>query len=88
MSDRIVELIATRNCIVHNRCLIDDKYLRSVKNPKFGKGEKRKIQLGDFEEAIQTLNRVVLATDQGVVSEFGLECLPATVARATPRATN
>lgn len=78
ISDTIVELIATRNCIVHNRGLIDDKYLRTVKNPKFRKGEKREIEISGFEETVQILNRVVLATDQGVASKYGLECFPAT----------
>jgi hypothetical protein len=78
MSDTIVELIATRNCIVHNRGLIDDKYLRTVETPKFRKYEKREIEVSDFEETVQILNRVVLATDQGVVSKYGLECFPAT----------
>ncbi len=83
MSDTIVELIATRNCIVHNRGLIDDKYLRTVRNPKFRKDQKRNIEISDFEEAVQMLNRVVLATDKGVASKFGLECLEAALDRGS-----
>lgn len=81
MSDTIVELIATRNSIVHNRGLIDDKYLRTVRNSKFRTGEKREIEVNDFYRAVQILNGVVLATDQGVASKYGLECFPPTSGR-------
>jgi hypothetical protein len=78
MSDTIVELIATRNSIVHNRGLIDDKYLRTVKNSKCTNGAKREIEVKEFDRAVQILSRVVLATDQGVASKYGLECFPPT----------
>ena len=73
ISKTIVELIATRNAIVHNRGEIDDKYLRIVKDSRFRKGEKRQITIDELHEALTILDRIVIATDQGAVAKYGLE---------------
>jgi hypothetical protein len=72
----IEELIATRNAIVHNRGCIDDKYLRTVRDSKFKKGEKRKILVDDFFHAMSFLSQIVVDTDRAAVSKYGLETSP------------
>jgi hypothetical protein len=74
ISETVVELIATRNTIVHNRG--HEKYLRTVKNSKFRRGEKRKITVDDYLEAEQIFERIVIATDQEAVVKYGLESSP------------
>ena len=71
-----MELIATRNTIVHNRGRIDDKYLRTVKNSKIRKGEKREIAVDEYLEAEPMLGSIVIATDHAAVTKYGLETFP------------
>lgn len=72
----VVELIATRNAIVHNRGRVDDKYLRAIKNSNFKKDEKRTITVDNYLEAEPMLGSIVIATDDAAVAKYGLETLP------------
>ena len=74
--ETIEELIATRNTIVHNRGRIDDKYLRTVRNSKFRKGDKRKIETDDYFGAEQMLHSIVRTTDEAAVAKYTLETFP------------
>jgi hypothetical protein len=74
--ENVVELIATRNTIIHNRGRIDDKYLRTVKNSKTRKGEKREIAVGEYFEAEEMLGSIVIATDHAAAAKYGLEAFP------------
>jgi hypothetical protein len=68
----VVEMIATRNIIVHNRGLVDEKYLRSLNTSTFKVGDLRELDVDDMFETLETLNTIVSATDQKIVQKFSL----------------
>lgn len=70
--DAIVELISTRNIIAHNRCFVDERYLRSVKNSNFNVGDCRKLEVDDLFDGIELLDGVVFQTDSMARRKFGL----------------
>ena len=72
-AEEVVELIATRNTIAHNRGVVDQKYVRSVKAPRFRLGDVRKFDNETLLGSMSLLNGVVDATDRAIVSSFGLE---------------
>jgi hypothetical protein len=72
-SEEVAELIATRNVITHNRGIVDQKYVRSVKAPNFKLGDVRKFDNSTLLASISLLNKVVDATDKAIVTNFGLE---------------
>jgi hypothetical protein len=74
--DEIIELIATRNVIAHNRGAIDQKYLGIVKNSLFKAGERRILYAADFFAAIKLLGQTVETTDRAVANNFGLDIPP------------
>jgi hypothetical protein len=72
----VIELIATRNLIGHNRGVVDQKYLRIAKASRFQAGERRKLKPDELFAAIALLGQIVEATDRAVATSFGLEILP------------
>jgi hypothetical protein len=68
----IVELIATRNIIVHNRGLVDAKFLRTVTTSTHRLGELRKLEVADLYTTLSILNTIVSATDQKIAEKFNL----------------
>lgn len=75
-SDAVIELIATRNVIAHNRGLVDEKYLRTVPTPRFNLGEVRKLEVGDLLGALALLHRIVSETDLLAAEKFQLPTGP------------
>ncbi len=76
-SDRnvVVELIATRNVIAHNRGLIDDRYLRAVTQPRFQIGTPRTLSVDDLSSGVALFHRVVFDTDDASLKKFGLSAV-------------
>lgn len=72
-TEKIAELIATRNVIVHNRGRVDAKYLRSNPSSDFSLGSVRKLDVPYYLEALSLLNSLVASTDIEVVGKFSLE---------------
>ncbi len=68
----VVELIATRNLIVHNRGVVDARYLNAAGDSQFTVGNKRRIKTDEYHEALDLLNRIVAATDGAVAAKFGI----------------
>ncbi len=71
--DQVIELIATRNAIAHNRGIVDQRYLAIVKTPRFKLGEIRILTVDDLFAAMSLLGKIVGATDTLTVSSFGLD---------------
>lgn len=71
--ERLVELIATRNLIAHNRGIVDRGYYRTVSDPEFSLGEVRVLEGPDYLEAIEVLTEVVRCTDSAVGGKFKIE---------------
>lgn len=71
--ESIVELISTRNIIAHNRGHVDERYLRSVKNPMFSLGSCRKLAADDFFLGFTLLNEVVFKTDSAAQKNLILQ---------------
>jgi uncharacterized protein YutE (UPF0331/DUF86 family) len=71
--DIMVEFIALRNIIVHNRTIIDKKFISTVKRTDLKIGEKFKITTDYFFEAIKVINQVVIRTDRKILEKFNLE---------------
>lgn len=69
----IIELIATRNIIVHNRGRVDEKYLRTAPTSAYRLGDLRRLEVDDLFNAIAILNMAVSATDQAIAQKFNLE---------------
>jgi hypothetical protein len=72
---KIVELIATRNIIVHNRGRVDSKYFRGNPSTIYPTGSIRTLDVDYFFEAIGLLNSLVAMTDPKIVKKFSLATL-------------
>jgi hypothetical protein len=68
----VIELIATRNLIVHNRCIVDEKYVRTVGGTMRKVGDLRDLELHDFTQALELLDSIVIATDKASARKFRL----------------
>lgn len=79
----VVELIATRNIIAHNRGLIDERYTRTVRSPKFAVGECRSLEVDEFFDGFSLLNSIVIKTDKAAREKFELATVR--IARPTKR---
>ncbi len=74
--DAVVELIATRNVIAHNRGLVDEKYMRAAPKVRFNLGEVRELKVDDLFDALALLHRVVAETDRLAAEKFQLSTVP------------
>lgn len=74
--ESLIELIATRNLITHNRCIVDGKYLRTVLTTDLTKGELRKVEVDYYFHGVELLWNVVSFTDSGIAGKFGIAMLP------------
>jgi len=70
--DRVVELIALRNIIVHNRGRVDERYRAAVPSSSAKVGAKREIEVDDLFGAVALLDAVVSTTDSAVAGKFRL----------------
>jgi hypothetical protein len=70
--EQIVELIATRNLIVHNRGIVDERYKKAVSTTKFALRQQRDLVVQDLLSAKELLDYVVNVTDGAIVAKFGL----------------
>jgi hypothetical protein len=68
----VVDLIATRNLIAHNRGIVDARYLKAVPGSPFREGQKRLVDANDFLGAAQLLHNIVVGTDAAVALKFNL----------------
>jgi len=86
----VVELIATRNVIAHNRGVVDERYVRIVASPRFAIGASRALEVNDLFDALALLHRVVFETDEAAIQKFGLGSTPITVPtrREQPKASD
>jgi hypothetical protein len=66
----VIELLATRNLIAHNRCIVDERYLRLTKNTKWRVGEKRELDVDDYWECLKLLHGTVIATDAATAKKY------------------
>jgi hypothetical protein len=78
--ETVIEVIATRNIIAHNRGFIDERYTRAVDVPKSRIGTHRLLSVDYFFGAYSLLSDAVFKTDTAARSKFGLptvkiECL-------------
>lgn len=71
--ESITNLIALRNLIVHNRCVVDAKYLRTVGDSELEIGDSVEIDVDDVFERLNLLNTIVNTTDAAVCGKFGIE---------------
>ncbi len=65
--------MATRNIIVHNRCLIYKVYINIVGKTAFSEGEKREIKHPYLFKAYDSLTKVVFDTDSMVIKKYGVK---------------
>lgn len=72
-TDAITDLIGLRNLIVHNRCVVDAKYLRTVSGSDLEIGERVEIDIDEVFEHLNLLNTIANTTDAAVCGKFGLE---------------
>jgi hypothetical protein len=68
----VIELIATRNIIAHNRGIVDERYIRSVRHPSFPLGARRDLSVDYFYEAKNLLDKIVYNTDKSAQKKFAL----------------
>lgn len=73
--EQVVELIATRNLIVHNRGIVDERYRKAVPASSFAVGHLRTLEIQDFQAATDLLDTVVRITDSAVAGKFGISQL-------------
>jgi len=83
----VVEFIATRNVIAHNRGVVNDLYVSLVANPAFAQGDVRHLEKEDLDKCRLLLARVVDESDSAIAAKFSLNTAPIAsrlVERATP----
>jgi hypothetical protein len=68
----MIDFIATRNIITHNRGHTDERYLRVVPS-RFVLGAVRQIDTNEFLRSLQVLTDCVIATDAAAAAKFRLE---------------
>jgi len=73
---RIIELIATRNIIAHNRGRVDERYARIVRGSKFQIGTSRVLDVDYFFDASSVLSDIVFKTDKVARGKFDLKAVP------------
>jgi hypothetical protein len=61
--ETVIEMIATRNIIAHNRGFIDERYVRAVAIPKSQVGSQRLLKVDYFFSAHWLLSDIVFKTD-------------------------
>jgi hypothetical protein len=69
---QLVEYLALRNIIVHNRGRIDERYMKAVPNFRGTIGIKRTIDVDDLLQAFQVLDNVASMTDTAIADKFSL----------------
>ncbi|MBM3851596.1 MAG: hypothetical protein FJ399_00410 [Verrucomicrobia bacterium] len=69
----IVELIACRNVIAHNRGVVDQRYLDAVPSSRFKVGSPRELETDDLFGAARLLRQIVQDTDRSLVAKFSLQ---------------
>jgi hypothetical protein len=74
--EAIVEYIATRNVIAHNRGVVNDVYTSLVANPAFTQGDIRRLQKVDLDKCRLLLARVVDDSDAAISAKFALNTGP------------
>jgi hypothetical protein len=72
----VVELIATRNVVVHNRGRIDDRYRRTVPSTKLGLGALRELTVDYLFAGKELLFQIAADTDSAVAEKYGLASNP------------
>ncbi|MBB3073519.1 hypothetical protein FHS14_006578 [Paenibacillus baekrokdamisoli] len=70
--EKIVEFIALRNIIVHNRCIVDDKFLKAVPRSKYQQGAIRELEVDDLYDVVNTLGTIVTNTDESTIQKYCL----------------
>jgi len=68
----VVELVATRNIIAHNRGVVDARYHRAVLSPAFEIGQVRRLNASWVRQEMSVLHKVVTKTDALVTTKFGV----------------
>lgn len=64
--DRLVDCDATRHIIVHNRGVVDQKYVRNVRAPEYHEGEFRVLTdsiVDCFADTVRAVGRLLRTTD-------------------------
>jgi len=74
----VIELIACRNIIAHNRGIVDERYLEAVHKTECTIGGARNLSVDDIESAIRVLSKVVENLDVAATVKFGLATQPIT----------
>lgn len=71
--ETIIEYIAIRNIIIHNRGFVDERYVQSIKNTPFKNGMKRNLSVNNLYDAIKDFSSIVQHTDEKSYNKFQLE---------------
>jgi hypothetical protein len=72
----LVELLESRNLIVHNRSRVGSKYLRLVPNTQFRLGELRALDVEALIASYKLLLELVKYVDEAIARKFGLSLKP------------
>lgn len=75
-TEKLNEYIALRNIIVHNRAVIDEKFIRTVKRSDLKVGEKFKLGVDFFFKAVEVISEFAKETDKETVNKFNLKSYP------------
>lgn len=69
---RVIEIIALRNLIIHNRAVVDSKYLKAAQKTDQTVGSRRLLTGSEFFAALDLLRRIVLISDSAISGKFEL----------------
>lgn len=72
----VIEFIACRNIIAHNRGVVDERYLEAVPTTTLTLGQIRLLSTDGVLTAAQLLSKIVENSDAANVAKFGLSTTP------------
>jgi hypothetical protein len=85
--EAVVELIATRNVIAHNRGMVDERYVQTAIGSGFSVGRKRDLEVDDLFNALQLFHRIVANADSAATRKFHIPTVPLPERAPTPNDT-
>jgi len=78
LAQSVVELLETRNCVVHARCRIGRRYVERCRSA-LNVGDLRRITFNDVSSAYANLCKLVSTLDQQLAQKFTLARVPCPV---------
>ena len=71
----VVKLISIRNIIIHNRGIVDSRFLNAIKSSEIIEGQKIELETEYVFNSCSILNNIVSLTDKAIIDKFKLNTI-------------